>query len=144
MPDVNVLVYAHRSDERDHAAYRKWLEETVNNERPFALSVLIAVAFVRLVTNGRIFDPPTPLDVAIAAIDQLAEHPRCRVVFPGPGHWRDVARLSCATAATGKHVADAQHAALAIAEGCTWVTPDDDFAKFAPHGLAWQHLVPEP
>jgi hypothetical protein len=38
-------------------------------------------------------------------------------------------------------VADAQHAAVAIAEGCTWVTRDRDFTRFARHGLRWEHLV---
>ncbi|MBV8361151.1 MAG: PIN domain-containing protein [Deltaproteobacteria bacterium] len=42
--------------------------------------------------------------------------------------------------ASGKLVADAQHAALAIAEGCTWITRDRDFARFALHGLSWNHL----
>ena len=27
LPDVNVLVYAHREDAVDHARYRQWLEE---------------------------------------------------------------------------------------------------------------------
>lgn len=30
LPDVNVLVYAHREDVRDHRAYRDWLESTIN------------------------------------------------------------------------------------------------------------------
>ncbi len=38
-------------------------------------------------------------------------------------------------------VADAQHAAVAIAEGATWVTRDGDFARFRRSGLHWQHLV---
>jgi predicted nucleic acid-binding protein len=42
------------------------------------------------------------------------------------------------TNASGKLVADAQHAAIAIAEGCTWVTRD---AAFASHGLRWEHLA---
>jgi predicted nucleic acid-binding protein len=29
MPDVNVLVYAHRADEPVHAAYRQWFDEVV-------------------------------------------------------------------------------------------------------------------
>jgi predicted nucleic acid-binding protein len=41
-----------------------------------------------------------------------------------------------------KSVADAQHAARAIEHGCKWVTRDDDFAKFSPFGLDWEHLVP--
>ena len=27
--DVNILVYAHRQDVRDHLAYREWLESVI-------------------------------------------------------------------------------------------------------------------
>lgn len=141
MPDVNVLVYAHRNDERFHAPYRDWMENLINGREAFALSVLVAVAFVRIVTNSRIFPRPTPLAHALATVEQIAEHPQCRSVTPGPDHWSRVADLCRATGATSKLVADAQHAALAMAEGCTWVTRDADFSRFAPHGLRWEHLV---
>lgn len=140
MPDVNVLVYAHRADEKVHDAYREWLEKLVNGPAPFALSVLVAVGFVRVVTQRRIYKTPTPIDVALAVVDGLAGHPRCRMIAPDAQHWSDVAALCRRASATGKLVADAQHAALAIATGCTWVTHDRDFAKFEPHGLRWQHL----
>lgn len=141
MPDVNVLVYAHRQDEAWHAPYAAWLKQVVDGPEPFALSVLVAVGFVRIVTNPKIYPDATPLPLALAAIEQLAGHPRCRVVAPSAGHIADVARLCRAVGATGKIVADAQHAALAVAGGCTWVTRDGDFARFVPHGLHWQHLV---
>lgn len=141
MPDVNVLVYAHRSDEAAYAPYRRWLEGVVNGKEPFALSVLVAVGFVRIVTNRRIYAAPTPLSTALATVDALASHPRCRWMAPDASHWEGVAALCRAVSATGKLVADAQHAALAIATGCTWVTRDQDFARFATHGLRWQHLV---
>jgi hypothetical protein len=141
MPDVNVLVCAHRVDETVHHAYREWIERLVGGREPFALSVLVAVGFVRIVTNSRIYPKPTPLSVALATVEALSGHPRCRVVVPGPDHWRTFAALSRAASATGKLVADAQHAAVAVAAGCTWVTRDRDFARFAPHGLRWEHLV---
>lgn len=140
MPDVNVLVYAHREDERVHDAYRLWLEELVNGPEPFALSVLVAVGFVRVVTNPRIFAHPTPLASALAVVDGLVACQQCRVVAPGVDHWMRVAELCRATSATAKLVSDAQHAAVAMAEGCTWVTRDSDFARFGAHGLRWQHL----
>jgi predicted nucleic acid-binding protein len=89
----------------------------------------------------RIYADPTPLAVAFAAVERLMQHPRCRVAAPAAGHLEQVARLCRAVDATGKFVADAQHAAVAIAEGATWVTRDDDFARFEHHGLRWQHLV---
>ena len=141
MPDVNVLVYAHRSDETVHLPYKRWLTDVVNGREPFALSVLVAVGFVRVVTNPKMYRVPTPLPTAIAVVDQLVVHPRCRLVLPSSGHWRHVAELCRSTNAHGKLVADAQHAAIAIDEGCTWVTRDGDFEAFAPQGLRWQHLT---
>ena len=91
MPDVNVLVYAHRADEAVHVPYRRWLEALVDGAEPFALSVLVAVGFVRIVTNPRIYRSPTPLPVALAAVDALAAHPRCRLQVPGADNWRRVA-----------------------------------------------------
>jgi toxin-antitoxin system PIN domain toxin len=143
MPDVNILVYAHREDEARHGAYASWLETLIDGPEPFALSVLVAVGFIRIVTHPRIYEDPTPLPVALTAIEHLAAHPRCRLAVPGVSHLDDVARLCRATGATGKLVADAQHAALAIAEGCVWVTRDADFARFGRHGLRWQQLVLE-
>lgn len=141
MPDVNVLVYAHRADERVHGPYKRWLTDLVNGPEPFALSLLVAVGFVRVVTNPKIYRLPTPLPTAIAVVDQLVAHPRCRVVGPSSQHWRHVADLCRATNAHGKLVADAQHAAIAINEGCTWATRDADFGVFAAHGLRWSHLA---
>ena len=143
MPDVNVLVYAHRQDEAWHEPYAAWLKRLVDGPEPFALSVLVAVGFVRIVTNQRIYADPTPLPVALAAIEQMGGHPRCRLAVPGATHLEQVVRLCRAVAATGKLVADAQHAALAMGEGSTWVSRDGDFARFEPHGLRWQHLVLE-
>lgn len=141
MPDVNVLVYAHRQDEAMHAPYAAWLKRTIDGAEPFSLSVLVAVGFVRIVTNPKIYEDPTPLPVALGIIEQLAAHPRCRVASPSTTHLDEVVRLCRATGATGKLVADAQHAALAMAEGCTWVTRDGDFATFESQGLRWQHLL---
>lgn len=141
MPDVNILVYAHRQDEVWHEPYADWLKQVVDGVEPFALSVLVAVGFVRIVTNARIYEDPTPLPVALAAVEQLAAHPRCRLATPDANHLGDVVRLCRAVGATGKLVADAQHAALAISQGCTWVSRDADFAWFEPHGLRWQHLA---
>ena len=142
MPDVNILVYAHRRDEPTHEFYRGWLEGLVNSEAPFALSALVAVAFVRIVTHPRFHEAPTPLPVALEVINRLREAPGFRWQLPGERHWEIVSSLCRKTKSAGKLVADAQHAALAIEHGCRWVTRDVDFAKFESHGLEWEHLDP--
>ena len=143
MPDVNILVYAHRTREEFHDAYARWLTDVVESSEPFALSVLVAIGFLRIVTSARVYEEPTSLPTALAFIEELASQPRCRTVAPGPSHLAEVLGLCRAADTTGGAISDAQHAALAISEGATWVTRDADFARFVPHGLRWQHLVLE-
>ena len=141
MPDVNLLVYAHRRDEATHEAYRDWFMELVNDDEPFALSILVAVGFVRVVTNPRIFTEPTPLPLALAVVDDVTARTSCRLVRPGTRHWSLVRDACSATGATGKLVADAQHAAMAVEHGCEWVTRDSDFERFTGWGLRWRLLA---
>lgn len=141
MPDVNLLVYAHREDSAGHEAYRAWFEALVGGPEPFALSVLVAAAFLRLVTNPRLFPQPTPMPFALGAVESLAARSTCHLLGPGPRHWELLSRLCRESGVKGADVSDAQHAALAMEHGCTWVTRDGDFAAFQPHGLRWRHLV---
>lgn len=142
MPDVNVLIYAHRADDPAHDFYRRWLEQLAVGPEPFALSLEVAAAFVRIVTHARYPGGPTPLPQALAVIDALRQTPGCRLLAPGDRHWELFRRLCETTQATGKRVGDACHAALAIEHGCTWVTRDTDFCGFAPAGLRLEMLEP--
>jgi len=140
MPDVNVLIYAHRSEDPNHAFYRAWMERLVNSPEPFALSALVAVAFVRIVTHPSFRPLPTPLRQALAAIDAFRMMPNCRFLAGGRRHWELMRGLCEKSGATGKRVADAQHAAVAMEHGCTWVTRDADFRDFQSAGLRLEML----
>lgn len=142
MPDVNVLVYAHRSDSPVHETYRAWLEEQVRRPSPFALSTLVVGDFIRAVTNPKTFKQPTQSSLAWATVDALLARPNCRVLSPGPNHLAIFADLCRKVNARGKAVADAQHATMALEHGCTWVSRDDDFHAYVPLGLRFEHLVP--
>lgn len=137
LPDVNVLVYAHREDTPDHERYASWLVAVATGEARFACSDLVLSGFVRVVTNRRVFPVPTPLATALAFCSALRSMPACTVVRPGETHWSIFDRLCRETGATGKLVADAWHAALAIEHACEWTTTDGDFARF--RGLRWRH-----
>jgi hypothetical protein len=97
---------------------------------------------VRIVTNPRIFGTPTPLATALEFIDEIHARPTCVRLRPGAEHWSIFAKLCRTTAATGKLVADAYHAALAIEHGCELATTDGDFARFP--GLRWRHPLQAP
>ena len=137
LPDVNVLVYAHRSDARDHTRYRGWLESTVSSDAAFGLSDLVLSGFLRVVTNPRVFARPTATDVALRAARRLRDRPNAVVVSPGKRHWEIFTELCIAGRAKGNLVADAYHAALAIESGSEWITTDRDYARFS--GLRWRH-----
>lgn len=143
LPDVNVLVYAHVEDSiTDHADYASWITRLATGPEPFALSVLVLAGFVRIVTNPRIFDPPSTLDRSIAFVSSLVERPMARIVGPGPDHLEIFERLCGESRASGKLVADAQHAAVAVEHGCTLVSTDSDFGRFP--GVRWRHpLLPD-
>lgn len=138
LPDVNVLVYAHVEDSTvDHARYATWITRLATGPEPFALSVLVLSGFVRIVTNPRVFNPPSTLNRSFAFVSSLVERPKARLVGPGSDHLEIFERLCRESGASGKLVADAQHAAVAIEHGCTMVSTDSDFSRFP--GLRWRH-----
>lgn len=139
LPDVNVLVYAHREETQDHTRYAEWLWGLAVGPEPFALSEPVLHGFIRVVTNPRIFDPPSTVNQAFRFLDALLARPTCTLLRPGPGHWDIFRELCQQPGVRGKLVADAAHAALAIETGCEWITADTDNARFAPT-LRWQHL----
>jgi toxin-antitoxin system PIN domain toxin len=137
LPDVNVLVYAHRAESPDHERYADWVLQLARGTEPFGLSELGCSAFVRIVTNPKIWDEPTTLEDALGFIEQLRRRSNARPLTHGPTSWDIFAALCREAKARGKLVADAYHAALAVEHGCEFVTADGDFARFA--GLRHRH-----
>lgn len=137
LPDVNVLVYAHREDAADHAAWKAWLKEAVTGDEPFGLAGPVVSGFLRIVTHPRIYPDPTPMATAVDAIARLRDRPNALSVSAGPRHWEIFARLLNESGATGNLVSDAYLAALAIEYGAELITTDRDFARF--DGLRWRH-----
>lgn len=130
LPDVNVLVYAYRPDAQHHDQARRWLNAVVEGDATFALSKLVLSAFVRIVTNRKIYREPTPIDHAFAFCDNLFSQPHCTIVEPSAPHWAIFQRLCIETNTSGNSLTDAWFAALAIEWGCEWVTFDRDFRRF--------------
>lgn len=137
MPDVNILLYAHHAAMPEHRRYVEVLEQLVDSDEPYALSELVLSGFVRISTSPGVMASPTPLAVALDFVDELIDRPNARLLRPGLEHWAIFTRLLRQSRASGKIVADAYHAALAIEHGCELLTADGDFGRFA--GLRWRH-----
>ena len=137
LPDVNVLVYAHRTDVADHARYRSWLESVIDGDEAYGVSELVLSGFVRVVTHPRVFSTPSRLADALTFANQVRVQPNCVPVRPGARHWTVFERLCRECAARGNLVPDAYLAALSIESGCEWITTDRDYSRFP--GLRWRH-----
>jgi toxin-antitoxin system PIN domain toxin len=131
-----VLVYAFREDAPDPAADRQWLEGAIAAESTFGLADLVLSGFLRLITHPRIFDPPTPIALALQFAEALRAQPTSLVVAPGPPHWAFFVDVCRRTPARGNLIPDAYLAALAIESGSEFISTDRDYARFA--GLRWR------
>ncbi len=136
LPDVNVMIYAFRSDSAKHLEYRTWLSDVVNGAGAFAVAPQVLSTVVRICTHPRVFKQPSNLQEALAFCSAILECPNATLIVPQERHWSIFQALCITSKATGNLVADAWLAALAIESGCEWITTDGDFGRF--NGLTWR------
>ena len=139
LPDVNVLLYAFRSDAEQHDAYRAWLEGVINGDTAYGMSPQVMASVIRLATHPRVFARPDRLEDVVAFASTVLGQTHCQIIQPGPRHWGIFTALCRSANAHGNLVQDAWLAALAIESGCEWITNDRDFARF--NGLQWRPVL---
>ena len=95
LPDINVLVAAHRVDHPQHKVAADWLARILKDSKDGQVLVLpmqVISGFLRLVTNAKIFSVPSSSAQAVDFVDWLLEDAHVRlpgntsewVVFPPP------------------------------------------------------------
>ena len=114
LPDVNVLIYAFRSDVPQYALCRAWLNNIVAGDARFGVSPMTLSAVVRITTNAKTHRQPSTHEDAFGFCEDLLGQPHCHVVVPGERHWDIFRRLCIETNTLGPRVADAWFAALPI------------------------------
>jgi uncharacterized protein len=137
LTDINILVYAHRTDSPRHPEFLEWMETLINSPQAFAYSDMVLSGFLRIVTHPRVFNPPSDLASAFAFIEVIRSRPNAVPISPGTRHWTIFRELCEKANAKGNLVPDAYLAALAIESGSEFVTTDRDYSRF--HGLRWRH-----
>jgi toxin-antitoxin system PIN domain toxin len=129
--DTNVLVAAHRSDAPEHAVCLGLVSELAVGERPWGLFWPSLYEFLRVVTHHRVFMPPTPLPLALAALDDLLAAGPVRVLSETPRHAAVLRQVLAESPATGNLVHDAHLVALAVEHGVHEIVSfDEDFRRF--------------
>lgn len=141
--DANLLLYAYDADAPQHAAASAWLEKMFHGTEIIGLPWVAIWAFLRVATNARLWPKPKTLDEAFDAVRDLVSQPGVVIVNPGARHSEILERLVQEHRATGSMVTDAVLAALALENGATLASSDQDFSRF--RDLRWINpLAPPP
>jgi uncharacterized protein len=135
--DANLLVYARVADFPEHEAARRWLDGRLNGRVGVGLPWSSLLAFVRLVTNPRVFREPLPLHRAWAQVEAWLDLPVTWTPEPTDRHRHILASILPATAGRSNLVPDAHLAALAMEYGLVLCSSDADFARFP--NLRWEN-----
>ena len=133
--DANILVYAYASSLSQHAAARSWLDEQLFSASRLGLPWSSVLAFVRLVTNPRLFSQPTSMSAAWTQVQTWLDAEAAWTPLPTARHRALVGACLGAPGLRANDVPDADLAALAIEHGLRLATTDGGFARFP--GLAW-------
>lgn len=129
--DTNILVYAHREDSPFHSSAADLLRRLSEGHEPWTIPWPCVYEFLRVVTHPRLFNPPTPLDMALRELRSLFSSPSFVPIGEGPMHAGHFARIVEDGRAIGNLAHDAHIAALVVEHGVSelWTT-DRDFARF--------------
>jgi toxin-antitoxin system PIN domain toxin len=137
--DANILIYAHVSSFIQHKVARDWLDQQLNAAAPVGLPWNSLIAFLRLVTNPRVFERPQPIGDAWQQVRTGLTAEGAWVPQPTERHADLLGEFLALPGIHGNLVPDADLAALAVEHGLTLCSTDGDFARFP--GLRWLNPV---
>jgi toxin-antitoxin system PIN domain toxin len=131
--DTNLLIYATFRDAPEHRQARIWLQRQLAQiDDPVVLCWPVVYAFVRLITNVRVFGQAAVSVREAWAVAQAHLHqPDVRLVSPGAGHQAVATELAQTPGLRSDDVPDIEIAALAIEHGLVLASHDRGFRRFA-------------
>ncbi len=130
--DTNILVHAQREDSPHHARAAAALGGLASGRTPWAVPWPCLHELVAVLTHPRIYVPPTPMSVALAAVEALGSVPTLRLIGETADHAGLLAGLlRDAPGVVGPRVHDARIAAICLGHGVSelW-SADRDFSWF--------------
>ena len=133
--DTNVLVYAHRSEGEHYSKAKRLLQDLAEGTAAWAIPWQCFHEFFGVVTNPRLFRPPTPRAAALAQIEAWLSSPSLVVLCESARHWSTLKPPIQSGEIDGPKIHDARIAALCLQHGVRelW-SADRDFSRFT--GLA--------
>jgi len=135
--DANLLVYAHVTSFAQHERAREWLDGQLNGAAPVGLPWESLLAFLRLVTNPRVFERPEPTADAWRQVLAWLECEAAWIPQPTDYHAELLRELLAIPGVHANLIPDAHLAALAMGHGLMLCSADHDFARFP--ALRWRN-----
>jgi uncharacterized protein len=129
--DTNILVYAHRRENPHYAVASRRIRDLASGSSAWGIPWPCVHEFLSIVTRPRVFDPPTPLNNAIAQVQIWMESPTNSSLAEADGYWTVLRRLVEAAQVVGPKIQDARIAAICMQHGVRefW-SADRDFSRF--------------
>jgi toxin-antitoxin system PIN domain toxin len=128
--DANILVYSHVKSCAQHEPARDWLDRQLNGATRVGLPWASLLAFLRLVTNPRVFEYPEPMPDAWRQVRRWLACEPAWIPQPTERHIDLLDQLLALPGLNANLVPDAHLAALALEHGLTLCSVDGDFARF--------------
>lgn len=129
--DTNILVQAHREDSPAHEPASRALLELCDGPEHWAIPWPCVHEFIAITTHPKIFDPPSPLEVALDAIEVWLNAPNCVALGEGAGYFETLRNMALNGDIAGPVIHDARIAAICLHNGVrTLYSADRDFSRF--------------
>ncbi len=135
-------MYAHVAGFAQHERARSWLDERLNGSARVGLPWPSLLAFLRLVTNPRVFERPAASRAAWQQVEEWLDCDAAWIPAPTERHREVLGRLLTDGTVRANLIPDAHLAALAIEHGLILTSTDGDFARFPE--LRFENPLTEP
>lgn len=129
--DTNILVYAHRAESAFHQPAFNCLQSLAEGRQPWGVPVSCLHEFLSVVTNAKIFNPPSSFVQALEQMDAWLASPTALLLHSGAQHWRILSDLTRKAKLQGGQFHDARIVAICLENGVSilW-SADRDFGRF--------------
>jgi uncharacterized protein len=128
--DANVLLYAYNADAPEQRAAEQWLTMLLASGDTVAIPWVTVWAFLRISTNARIWLNPLHAKQVFEVVGEWLAQPNVVLLQPGPRHASLLERVILEHGIVGPLVTDAVLTAMALENGATVASTDEDFRRF--------------
>ncbi len=129
--DTNILIYSSRDDHAHYGAAYEAMKSLVEGFDPWLLPWACVHEFLSIVTHPKVFNPPTPLAIALQQVEEWLASPSVVMASEPQDYFRHFRKIVTDAKVSGGRIHDARIAAICLSHGVNEIlTNDRDFNRF--------------